>query len=272
MLNTIFLSTPSARRATDAATPDLEYILQFLSTPSARRATGNRNGKTDRSRDFYPRPPRGERQALEPSNGQKIWISIHALREESDDVKRAEAVFKRSFLSTPSARRATAPPSKNGQTGGYFYPRPPRGERRHIITPRLFCQEISIHALREESDADNKLRAILASDISIHALREESDDDGVKVKVDNIISIHALREESDILRSFDNAKSLQFLSTPSARRATFVLVGVCIDGRKISIHALREESDPILYIRMIERWKFLSTPSARRATQQPDQL
>ena len=33
--------------------------------------------------------------------------------------------------------------------------------------------------------------------ISIHALREEGDDDGVKVKVDNVISIHALREEGD---------------------------------------------------------------------------
>ena len=41
-----FLSTPSARRATDAATPDLEYILQFLSTPSARRAT-NGEGRHD---------------------------------------------------------------------------------------------------------------------------------------------------------------------------------------------------------------------------------
>ena len=34
------------------------------------------------------------------------------------------------------------------------------------------------------------------------------------------ISIHALREESDIVRHFDNAEQVQFLSTLSVRRAT----------------------------------------------------
>ena len=82
-LRVLFLSTPSARRATQGyvrleiskkdfyprpprggrhtATPDLEYILQFLSTPSARRATT--------SCDVQAR---------------HLVISIHALREEGD--------------------------------------------------------------------------------------------------------------------------------------------------------------------------------------------
>ena len=57
----------------------------------------------------------------------------------------------------------------------------------------------------------------------------------------------------------------QFLSTPSARRATERLdegVGDVV----ISIHALREEGD-ISYVETdTETIVFLSTPSARRAT------
>ena len=80
-----------------------------------------------------------------------------------------------------------------------------------------------------------------------------------------IISIHALREEGDAIspinptsggnfyprpprggRLFKRSKQLrpaQFLSTPSARRATLVR-DFCYCGQIISIHALREEGDP----------------------------
>ena len=64
---------------------------------------------------------------------------------------------------------------------------------------------------------------------------------------------------------FAAAAAQQFLSTPSARRATHQP-----DGSRwrdvISIHALREEGDPRLSPNAGSRWKFLSTPSARRAT------
>ena len=56
------------------------------------------------------------------------------------------------------------------------------------------------------------------------------------------ISIHALREEGDpLLIQFPGA-GLQFLSTPSARRATNSGMGD-FSGEDISIHALREEGD-----------------------------
>ena len=80
-----FLSTPSARRATEPLLPDHGVISRFLSTPSARRATGRRatlwrnisisihalREEGDRGaayalrrhQDFYPRPPRGGRPA-----------------------------------------------------------------------------------------------------------------------------------------------------------------------------------------------------------------
>ena len=58
----------------------------------------------------------------------------------------------------------------------------------------------------------------------------------------------------------------EFLSTPSARRATHH----CPERsarRRISIHALREEGDGLILQTRTMCAKFLSTPSARRATQ-----
>ena len=124
--------------------------------------------------------------------------------------------------------------------------------------------------------------------ISIHALREEGDSITVSISPpDNIISIHALREEGDKPPCAPALMLLQFLSTPSARRATR---GRCRthSNCRISIHALREEGDgisspsatvPIYFYPRPPRGGrlggffsgcvvvgFLSTPSARRAT------
>ena len=59
---------------------------------------------------------------------------------------------------------------------------------------------------------------------------------------------------------------IEFLSTPSARRATLFSSTSTQMGR-ISIHALREEGDLGRIGGKTETGKFLSTPSARRATQ-----
>ena len=61
----IFLSTPSARRATNWQGSSLHKWIEFLSTPSARRAT-----------------------ALLLGRQQGVTISIHALREEGDGSSR----------------------------------------------------------------------------------------------------------------------------------------------------------------------------------------
>ena len=128
--STIFLSTPSARRATVGEVPFTYLVLEFLSTPSARRATGAIHGGETFQWNFYPRPPRGGRRNAVNSVINFFKISIHALREEGD----------RAFAE---------------QFGGqlYFYPRPPRGGRHQLFRrcPQL-CR-ISIHALREEGDA-----------------------------------------------------------------------------------------------------------------------
>ncbi len=77
------------------------------------------------------------------------------------------------FLSTPSARRATRRLGLLVGDGG-----------------------ISIHALREEGDVD---RADVPEGvvISIHALREEGDVPQQRLGPVQQISIHALREEGD---------------------------------------------------------------------------
>ena len=60
-------------------------------------------------------------------------ISIHALREEGDWGIISMHSKSVQFLSTPSARRATAT-AGIGSTGGYnFYPRPPRGGRPGFV-------------------------------------------------------------------------------------------------------------------------------------------
>ena len=84
--STIFLSTPSARRATVGEVPFTYLVLEFLSTPSARRATGAIHGGETFQWNFYPRPPRGGRR-INPSQHEAVSvISIHALREEGDPV------------------------------------------------------------------------------------------------------------------------------------------------------------------------------------------
>ena len=124
----------------------------FLSTPSARRATAEHPSGIRHELYFYPRPPRGGRQRLEPDADAVQYISIHALREEGDLRNCGGKVAGRAFLSTPSARRATSHAAASGceqyisihalrEEGDFpsvpradvpehFYPRPPRGGRR----------------------------------------------------------------------------------------------------------------------------------------------
>ena len=125
----IFLSTPSARRATRVRIVVIDD-LGFLSTPSARRATlvipahtaaawnfyprPPRGGRRSTTAwicpvwNFYPRPPRGGRHAKSAADYMAKWISIHALREEGDSLLHQGSSLVAEFLSTPSARRATS--------------------------------------------------------------------------------------------------------------------------------------------------------------------
>ena len=101
-----FLSTPSARRATGSILRGTGPATGFLSTPSARRATQELAHHGGCPKYFYPRPPRGGRPGSCEIDGLTPEISIHALREEGD----------------PRCAKSCRPRTD-------FYPRPPRGGR-----------------------------------------------------------------------------------------------------------------------------------------------
>ena len=130
VVSNLVISIHALREEGDrASVPGRPIDGRFLSTPSARRATAHIRDTRARNR-----------------------ISIHALREEGDAVQHRqaaaphyfyprpprggrppdcwEAQSDETFLSTPSARRATfsCPPVRRGPCD--FYPRPPRGGRR----------------------------------------------------------------------------------------------------------------------------------------------
>ena len=124
----------------------------FLSTPSARRATGAARA-AERSRQyFYPRPPRGGRPQRTAGRKQRGDFYPRPPRGGRREGK-LTAYTRGEFLSTPSARRATSIRSMCCSPGAYFYPRPPRGGRRFCLGHPLAPPAISIHALREEGDS-----------------------------------------------------------------------------------------------------------------------
>ena len=195
---TLFLSTPSARRAT--CTACLKVVRKkFLSTPSARRATEVFAVHLHEIR-FLSTPSARRATPLPKFYHEKRLISIHALREEGD-----------SCLFLPLHQNFN------------FYPRPPRGGRRYQVqlfrshglflsTPSarratfgLAAKEsrepISIHALREEGDLDS--RRMDRGGFYFYPrpprggrpARKSGDDHQYE------ISIHALREEGDRGRS-----------------------------------------------------------------------
>ena len=192
----LFLSTPSARRATDnragnqcAGTISIHALREegdqcgpdgplggfgFLSTPSARRATGQRCTLIMDSNDFYPRPPRG---------GRLLVFFLEALLHD-------------------------------------FYPRPPRGGRLNPTNLAAFADRISIHALREEGDAFDLRDAVNGFVfLSTPSARRATPNCGWKVWLQSDFYPRPPRGGRPTTLCFWAGCAL-FLSTPSARRAT----------------------------------------------------
>ena len=193
-------------------------------------------------------------------------ISIHALREEGD-----VSTSIRSWPTTPISIHALREEGDGGEWNTYYV-----------------RKRISIHALREEGDM-RVPPAFAALAISIHALREEGDRAVPQLRVGaerhfyprpprggrrtklvepldhpEFLSTPSARRATMRARQASYT-SWVFLSTPSARRATFepLWVALCVE---ISIHALREEGDAAIVESFFTAFVFLSTPSARRAT------
>ena len=125
--------------------------------------------------NFYPRPPRGGRRP--PS---RIWrwswsfLSTPSARRATV-VTSAGSSLEPIFLSTPSARRATlAVLVESVKPLAEFLSTPSARRATFPYGRRRRYKRISIHALREEGDPAARLRQP-ERHISIHALREEGD-------------------------------------------------------------------------------------------------
>ena len=261
----LFLSTPSARRATyrqhgrrSSGAISIHALREegdvraltpkggdgtFLSTPSARRATSRgtacRRGKTY----FYPRPPRGGRPAASFGCSPSL-ISIHALREEGDQLWGRRTRPLRDFYPRPP-RGGRQPSVTASQSHLDFYPRPPRGGRPAQLARASAAEAISIHALREEGDVQRGRHYYPVQHFYPRPPRGGRRLDGGNGFHDFLISIHALREEGD--GTFHGASRNTPYFYPRPPRG----------GRPGDIFP-----DHV-------SWSFLSTPSARRATSTP---
>ncbi len=127
-------------------------------------------------------------------------ISIHALHEESDNRANDNDYDSCIFQSTLSMRRATE-------------------LSRSIRTVKLFQSTLSMR--RATTGCADWAKE---QEISIHALHEESDHARTTATAKNNISIHALHEESDWPYKDRYHPKCSFQSTLSMRRATCTLV------------------------------------------------
>ena len=120
-----------------------------------RPPRGGRRSKVHQSLchlHFYPRPPRGGRRDKLVVMIPDGVISIHALREEGDDLGCLPSSALRDFYPRPPRGGRRGVCSFCRYTSGNFYPRPPRGGRQLSTTLPSYQNLISIHALREEGD------------------------------------------------------------------------------------------------------------------------
>ena len=148
----LFLSTPSARRATNImlrAGQIWEISIHALREEGDVMLRDVRSNVTD---DFYPRPPRGGRRSplFLASSSTSYFYPRPPRGGRRDDADRVVVLVQ--FLSTPSARRATGMTRIVSWYLFNFYPRPPRGGRLSVWLLVKRKVSISIHALREEGD------------------------------------------------------------------------------------------------------------------------
>ena len=169
----IFLSTPSARRATVILhVPSEAFPISIHALREEGDSTWIR--RNNMAHNFYPRPPRGGRLLDARAQDPEARISIHALREEGDGSptrptttssnfyprpprggrpgKSLRWTAWRIFLSTPSARRATLSARERAIVEYLFLSTPSARRATGWDTHPGGRGSISIHALREEGD------------------------------------------------------------------------------------------------------------------------
>ena len=243
----------------------LRAVTLFLSTPSARRATHSNRRRNVWISDFYPRPPRGGRLHVCGASAGCNAISIHALREEGDSSSNCRKPTKVYFYPRPPRGGRRHGSNTDSTSSTNFYPRPPRGGRPHICS---YCA-VQCWYFYPRPPRGGRQSSYLSCfpdiSISIHALREEGDCCAV-VPFAALAHFYPRPPRGGRHTAHRHARSAEgFLSTPSARRATQDRLrhahhsrdfyprpprggrrgglGAVLFLLAISIHALREEGD-----------------------------
>ena len=126
-------------------------------------------------------------------------ISIHALREEGDHGRRRQHRDRPISIHALREEGDVRNCSAAARSAGYFYPRPPRGGRRFVLSSRsisvIFLSTPS--ARRATTDAGGSTETGLF--LSTPSARRATSGTAVLLHEAPDISIHALREEGDAL-------------------------------------------------------------------------
>ena len=147
----------------------------------------------------------------------------------------------------------------------YFNPLPPHGGRLHGFRPPVNTIEISIHSLRMEGDYCAVYP--VAPGNHFNPLPPHGGRPAQKVGDDMAhgISIHSLRMEGDFFGIHSPSLVMEFQSTPSAWRETYMRLGDSfIDSAFQSTPSAWRETS--IYQKEAMRTAFQSTPSAWRET------
>ena len=236
----LFLSTPSARRATLVFLHVHANRENFYPRPprGGRRRCNNRK-RTPRY--FYPRPPRGGRPGRRCRRVPARPISIHALREEGDGECQVSVQVSSTFLSTPSARRATYFPTPYDCSGQFLST--PSARRATDIDDAVAALTgfLSTPSARRATPSGGGFGGIHTRFLSTPSARRATLYPALSLCPSKFLSTPSARRATPFTPPAGRGHQ-KFLSTPSARRATHI-VGLPSKNRVISIHALREEGD-----------------------------
>ena len=156
---------------------------------------------TSRSRpsmNFYPRPPRGGRHSFAICLSSFAYFYPRPPRG-GRRVSNTYIVMTERFLSTPSARRATAAGSTGTSASTNFYPRPPRGGRRYGRGLEIEQAEFLSTPSARRATPELTYGYWAAADFYPRPPRGGRPGAGESGCSHDSISIHALREEGDPL-------------------------------------------------------------------------
>ena len=196
-MGSLFLPTPSARRATAEA--DAAKIAADAISTHALREEGDCSSHTGRPAAgyFYPRPPRGGRLTSARTAPERVHFYPRPPRGG------------RPYLTYDLVTSAW-----------HFYPRPPRGGRLCIFKNLVnIVSFLPTPSARRATFLEKCIAPCLFGFLPTPSARRATF--GSKRSFfQQAISTHALREEGDNGQSSCNAFLRLFLPTPSARRAT----------------------------------------------------